>query len=100
MSPFFPDYLEGGQGTDTYIYTSNDGLDTILDTDGLGQITFDGVDLNGGDKLFGETYKSADGNYLYTLLPNTSGQDLLVSAMGGQIIVKDFQRNNVLREAA
>ena len=85
------DYLEGGPGTDTYLYTSGDGLDTILDTDGLGKITFDGVDLRGGDKLFGETYKSTDGNYLYTLLQKADGQDLLVSAMGGQIIVKDFQ---------
>ncbi len=85
------DYLEGGQGTDTYIYTSGDGLDTILDTDGLGSISFDGVDLNGGDLLFGETYKSTDGKYLYTLLQESTGQDLLISGMGGQIIVKDFQ---------
>jgi hypothetical protein len=94
------DYLEGGQGTDTYIYNTGDGLDTILDTDGLGKITFDGAILNGGDKLFGETYKSDDGNYLYTLLQKTTGQDLLVSGMGGQIVVKDFQNTNMLREAA
>jgi hypothetical protein len=85
------DYLEGGQGTDTYTYTSGDGLDTILDTDGLGKIQYDGIVLNGGNLLFGETYKSSDGKYLYTLLQNTTGQDLLVSGMGGQIVVKDFQ---------
>ncbi len=85
------DYLEGGQGADTYLYTSGDGLDTILDTDGLGKITFDGTILNGGKLLFGETYKSDDGKYLYTLLAKANGQDLLISAMGGQIIVKDFQ---------
>ncbi len=94
------DYLEGGQGTDTYIYASGDGLDTILDTDGLGRITFDGAVLDGGDKLFGETYRSDDGKYLYTLLQKASGQDLLVSGMGGQIVVKDFQSGSVLREAA
>jgi|GEM_PF-884799 len=85
------DYLEGGQGSDTYLYTSSDGLDTIFDTDGLGKIRFDGVDLNGGDLLFGEIYKSTDGKYLYTLLANATGQNLLISGMGGQIIVKDFQ---------
>lgn len=86
------DYLEGGQGTDTYTYNSGDGLDTILDTDGLGKITFDGTILNGGEKLFGDTYRSADRNYLYTLLHNTGSPDsLLISGMGGQIIVKDFQ---------
>ena len=94
------DYLEGGQGTDTYIYASNDGLDTVLDTDGLGQITFDGAILNGGDKLFGETYKRNDGNYLYTLLARTTGQDLLISAMSGQIVVKNSQSTNMHREAA
>ena len=46
------DYLEGGQGSDTYVYNSGDGLDALLDTDGLGKITFDGVDLNGGERLF------------------------------------------------
>ncbi len=86
------DYLEGGKGIDIYAYSSGDGLDTILDTDGLGKITFDGVDLNGGEKLFGDTYRSADAKYLYTLLHNTGGPDsLLISGMGGQIIVKDFQ---------
>ncbi len=94
------DYLEGGQGTDTYTYTSGDGLDTILDTDGLGKITFDGAILNGGQLLFGETYKSADGKYLYTLLANATGQNLLISGMGGQIVVKDFQNTNILMGAA
>ena len=36
------DSLEGGKGTDTYLYASgpNSGIDTILDTDGLGQIVY------------------------------------------------------------
>ena len=42
--------------------------------------------------FFGETYRSNDGKFLYTLLANPGGLDsLLISAMGGQIIVKDFQ---------
>ncbi len=86
------DYLEGGKDIDTYVYNSGDGLDTILDTDGLGKITFDGIDLNGGAKLFGDTYRSTDGQYLHTLLHNTNAPDsLLISGVGGQIIVKDFQ---------
>ena len=86
------DYLEGGQGTDTYSYTAGDGLDTILDTDGLGKIQFDGTILNGGNLLIGETYQSADRNYFYTLLHNTGEQDsLLINAKGGTILIKDFQ---------
>ncbi|MEK7679410.1 MAG: hypothetical protein AAB356_04385, partial [Deltaproteobacteria bacterium] len=86
------DYLEGGKDIDTYVYNSGDGLDTILDTDGLGKIAFDGVDLNGGERLFGDTYRSADGQYLYTLLHNDGQQDsLLINAKGGTILVKDFQ---------
>ncbi len=86
------DYLEGGQGTDTYTYNSGDGLDTILDTGGLGSITFDGAILNGGDKLIGNTYHSADNNYFYTLLHNDGQQgSLLINAKGGTILIKDFQ---------
>ena len=36
------DHLEGGQGTDTYIYTTGDGNDTIIDSDGLGNVNWNG----------------------------------------------------------
>ncbi len=57
------DYLEGGKGADTYIYTSGDGTDTILDTDRLGQITYDGITLNGGKQIGDKTYRSDDGKF-------------------------------------
>ncbi len=72
------DRLEGGVGNDTYIYTSGDGLDTILDTDGLGSIKFDGTTLNGGKKIGDGIYQSNDGKYTYTFEPDVSGIGTLI----------------------
>lgn len=36
------DYLEGGDGNDTYRFTGTWGKDTLVDSDGTGQITIDG----------------------------------------------------------
>lgn len=41
------DYLEGGTGSDIYALVAGDGMDTILDTDGLGKITFEGIQAKG-----------------------------------------------------
>jgi len=37
------DTLEGGAGGDTYNFNGSFGNDTVLDTDGLGTLKFDGV---------------------------------------------------------
>lgn len=41
------DYLEGGTGSDIYAFIAGDGMDTILDTDGQGKITLDGIQIKG-----------------------------------------------------
>jgi Ca2+-binding RTX toxin-like protein len=45
------DYLEGVQGNDTYIYNSGDGFDTIVDTDGLGKIQWNTLEIKGSTGL-------------------------------------------------
>jgi Ca2+-binding RTX toxin-like protein len=45
------DYLEGGAGSDSYIYNNGDGFDTIYDSDGLGNIQWNGHQLSGGETL-------------------------------------------------
>lgn len=55
------DYLEGGVGSDTYVYNFGDGFDTILDTDGLGNIVYrdeQGIEYT----LTGGTRTSAGGS--------------------------------------
>lgn len=94
------DYLEGGQDTDTYLYNDGDGFDTIVDTDGLGQIKVGTSVLSlAGGKLTGPNeWLTADGKYRFTLLPNegeTTG-DLHIQATGlagitVNILVKNFQ---------
>jgi len=85
------DYLEGGRGNDTYIYNSGDGTDTILDTDHQGQIQYDNIKLIGGKKTSDNTYKSADGKFIYSLIGAVgSPQQLSIAGPGGDIIIKDF----------
>ncbi|MDD2893431.1 MAG: calcium-binding protein [Halothiobacillaceae bacterium] len=70
------DYLEGGQGNDTYIWNdgllSDDGLDTLRDTDGLGSIVINGQTLGAGEtKDGGHSYTHTDaggGKHTYTVL--------------------------------
>ena len=45
------DILEGGTGADTYIINPGDGIDTVLDTDGLGAIQLGSVTVQGKDSV-------------------------------------------------
>jgi Ca2+-binding RTX toxin-like protein len=74
------DLLEGGQGFDSYIYHTGDGNDRIEDSDGQGQIIFDGRILQGGVHRQGDTagtYTSFDGRDTYVM----SGTDLIVDGV-------------------
>ena len=48
-----------------FVYSSGDGQDTILDTDGLGKIVFNGVTLAGGVRLALGEYISGDKQFRY-----------------------------------
>ncbi|MGH6803283.1 MAG: calcium-binding protein, partial [Methyloceanibacter sp.] len=82
------DYLEGGKGFDTYRFRANDGLDTILDSDGKGVIIRNGSGLAIGVKQsdtqwsFGST----------TFAKSTDGKDLEIAFAGSddKVTVKDF----------
>jgi hypothetical protein len=64
------DTLLGGAGNDAYVYTTGDGFDTILDSDGLGSIAADGNLLTGGDQ-FGDARVHRDaGGHTYTDVGN------------------------------
>ena len=72
------DKLAGGAGNDTYYYNNGDGNDTILDSDGLGAVTFNAMLLTGGLRLATDpqnTWHSADGAITYV----KQGADLLVN---------------------
>jgi len=110
------DHLEGGTGLDLYQYRaftvlgsiSNDGADTIRDTDGRGVIRY----TLGQSNVFSSTYtstviadasdrrsdtewRSADGKFIYVTSPNAEGHtDLTVTfsdGAGGAITLKDFR---------
>lgn len=70
------DMLLGGEGNDTYAFTSGEINDTILDTDGNGKITVDGVPLTGGKKRDDHYWISDDKVWGYLL---TAGGDLVIS---------------------
>ncbi|MFN4341574.1 MAG: calcium-binding protein [Azonexus sp.] len=45
------DTLIGGKGLDTYTFKSGDGWDTIVDSDGLGALYYDDIQLTGGQAV-------------------------------------------------
>jgi Ca2+-binding RTX toxin-like protein len=68
------DILLGGTGNDTYLYTGDDGFDTILDSDGKGSIKINGGTLRGGAQ-YGDNrvHRDANGHYYVS-----SGQNLII----------------------
>ncbi len=60
------DILLGGAGEDTYVYTTGDGLDTLLDVEGQNTLAVDSDILNGGAQ-YGDAlvHRSGDGKHLY-----------------------------------
>jgi len=92
------DYLEGGKGNDTYIYinggTNQDGLDTILDTDGNGTIQIDGNVIAGGDQ-YGDNRVHRDANgHLYTDVGSV-GSSVNGMIIDGNIFVQNWQAGNL-----
>ncbi|MCX7167626.1 MAG: hypothetical protein NTV11_15325 [Rhodocyclales bacterium] len=78
------DFLLGGAGEDTYVYTTGDGLDTILDTGDQNTLAVDGDILNGGaDYGDSRVRRSADGKHLYV---ENNGQMLI----DGNLIIQNY----------
>jgi Ca2+-binding RTX toxin-like protein len=111
------DYLEGGAGLDLYAYRaqnnlvfadSNDGADTIRDTDGKGVIRHTLGQSSGISNVYTSTviadasdpqpdgtWRSADGRFTYSPSANAEGGiDLVVTIngeTGGSLTLKDFR---------
>ena len=78
------DILLGGAGNDSYVYTTGDGLDTILDTSGQNTLAVDGAILTGGDQ-YGDTRVHKDANgHLYV----DAGQGNLI--IDGNIVIQNY----------
>src|SRR3569623_263078 len=78
------DYLLGGIGNATYIFSTGDGTDTVLDTAGSGSIVLNGVTLTGGALVDGTTnvWKNAAQGITYTLKRSGANQVLIISKDG------------------
>ncbi|HLM54437.1 MAG TPA: hemolysin [Pseudoxanthomonas sp.] len=88
------DRMEGGQGRDTYVVGAGD---TVLDTDGTGEVRWGGQPLTGGARLEADpanTYRSEDGRFTYTLKGNnltvtdTRGAD---QGLREPMVIENFQ---------
>ncbi|MDO8742744.1 MAG: putative Ig domain-containing protein [bacterium] len=78
------DLLLGGAGNDTYVYTTGDGLDILLDTADQNSLQIDGEVLTGGAE-FGDNrvHRSADGKHLYV---ENNGQMLI----DGNLVIQNY----------
>jgi Ca2+-binding RTX toxin-like protein len=106
------DTLKGGAGLDTYAFASGDGWDWIEDSDGLGIIRYDGIDLAGGENVAANVWKQttpAGKTFLYSLDTSTENNEtfqvLTIQApdAGGGIRIRRWQPGQlgiVLGEAA
>jgi Ca2+-binding RTX toxin-like protein len=86
------DRLEGGLGLDTYLLFSaldSAGGDVILDTDGLGKILLDGIQLDGGDYLSSGVWQKND--ITYTYIPDITGRGkLVILSAAGRVTVENY----------
>ena len=95
------DTLIGGQGLDTYTFKSGDGWDTIIDSDGLGAVYYDDIQLTGGEAVgdSGMVWQKKDGTgkvqYTYILTDWTeNGQTfkrLSIDGPNGGMFIKNWK---------
>jgi Ca2+-binding RTX toxin-like protein len=96
------DRLEGGVGKDTYIVALNSGLDTILDTDGEGEILLAGSTqpLTGsGDLVIAASASNSFTVWVDSSVPttpihyvlNTTSNELRITKQGTTVSIQDFQ---------
>ncbi|MHB1198395.1 MAG: alpha/beta hydrolase family protein [Polaromonas sp.] len=83
------DTLLGGAGNDSYVFQSGDGLDTILDSDGQGDIVYDGAILAGGAQYGDARVHRDSSGHLYV----DAGSGRLLIA--GNILIEGQQAGNL-----
>lgn len=103
------DYLEGGTGADTYQFTSGDGYDTVLDTDGLGVIKLGDIQAKGSAgldqkkwKKFGaDLFIDTQNNITYSKSVANGETRLLIHKGDSNVVVKGRPTNEAIwKEAA
>jgi GH24 family phage-related lysozyme (muramidase) len=88
------DRLEGGHGRDTYVVGNGD---TVLDSDGQGEVRWGGRVLTGGTRVETDppnTYRSEDGRYTYEIgNGNLTVTDNSVAdqALRERVVIEQFQ---------
>lgn len=92
------DRMEGGHGHDTYVISAGD---TVLDSDGVGEVRWGGQRLTGGvQSATGpeNTYRSEDGRFAYTL----EGGNLAITvnlaadqALRERAVIENFQNGQL-----
>lgn len=87
------DYLEGGTGNDRYIYNRGDGIDTIVDIDGVGSIVVDGLALSGGSRIAENLWQSNDGEHTYALDGDLDNGGTLI--IDGKLRVEHFRNGRL-----
>ena len=92
------DRMEGGEGRDTYVIEAGD---TVMDSDGLGEVRWSGQALTGGARAASDpvdTYRSEDGRFIYALDNNTlSVTDTLASdpALRDPVVIENFRNGQL-----
>ena len=92
------DRMEGGEGRDTYVIEAGD---TVMDSDGLGEVRWGGLALTGGARAASDpvdTYRSEDGRFIYALDNNTlSVTDTLASdpALRDPVVIENFRNGQL-----
>jgi Ca2+-binding RTX toxin-like protein len=94
------DLLMGGAGYDTYRFGANWGHDTIDDSDQIGVVWLESLDVPGfptGKRVSRGVYQSADGKVLYTVTPlppdpvtGGSRNELLINHRGSSITIQNW----------
>jgi hypothetical protein len=85
------DRLDGGDGFDTYVIDSNEGNDVIIDSDGKGQVMYEGGALTGVATATGGKYVSTDGKLTFSFAGDIDeGGVLTISTEGGRIKITNF----------
>ncbi|HFB66298.1 MAG TPA: hypothetical protein ENJ60_12240, partial [Aeromonadales bacterium] len=94
------DRLYGGDGNDTYWFKSGDGADTIIDSDGIGQIQYNEITLDGGKQLTkgGSVYQSTDKKFIYSVIgdpDSTNGATLYIKTSDDLITVNNYHSGDL-----
>lgn len=92
------DRMEGGEGRDTYVV---DAGDSVMDSDGVGEVRWGGQALTGGARIGSDpadTYRSDDGRFIYSLENNNlTVTDTLASdqALREPAVIENFQNGQL-----